>query len=58
MAARAKVVDHLAAFQLALETGLTTYDASYLLLARSLKISLVELQRAQGWTLWPGAFPI
>jgi len=34
-------VDHEAVLRLALETGLTTYDASYLHLARSLGIPLV-----------------
>ena len=42
-------VDHLAVLKLALKEGLTTYDASYLYLARTLKIPLVtfneELQR-------------
>ena len=33
-------VDHEAALRLALETGLTTYDASYLSLARSLGVPL------------------
>ena len=34
-------VDHGAVLRLALDTGLTTYDASYLYLARSLDIPLV-----------------
>jgi predicted nucleic acid-binding protein len=34
-------VDHEVALRLALETGLTTYDASYLMLARSLGVPLV-----------------
>ena len=34
-------VDHSAVVGLALETGLTTYDASYLYVARSLEIPLV-----------------
>jgi len=34
-------VDHLAALRLALETGLSTYDASYLYLARALGLSLI-----------------
>lgn len=42
-------VDHLAVLKLALKEGLTTYDAAYLYLARTLKIPLVtfdeELQR-------------
>lgn len=45
-------VDHLAALELALEVGLTTYDASYLSLARALGVPLAtfdeQLQRAQG----------
>lgn len=36
-------VDHHAALQLALETGLTGYDASYLWLARLLNAELVTL---------------
>ena len=43
-------VDHEAALRLALETGLTTYDASYLSLARSLGVPLItfdaQLQKA------------
>jgi len=42
-------MDHLAVLKLALKEGLTTYDAAYLYLARTLKIPLVtfdeELQR-------------
>ena len=34
-------VDHLEVLRLALETGLTTYDASYLYLARSLSVPLL-----------------
>jgi predicted nucleic acid-binding protein len=34
-------VDHESALHLSLETGLTTYDASYLALARALGVSLV-----------------
>ena len=34
-------VDHQAVLALALETGLTTYDASYLYVARSLGVTLV-----------------
>jgi len=33
--------DHAAVLQLALDTGLTTYDASYLYLARSLGVPLL-----------------
>jgi predicted nucleic acid-binding protein len=43
-------VDHEAVLSLALDTGLTTYDASYLWLARALNADLVtldqQLQRA------------
>ena len=38
-------VDHLTVLRLALETGLTTYDASYLYLARVLGASLVTFDR-------------
>jgi len=42
--------DHAAVVELALETGLTTYDASYLHLSRSLEVPLVtfdeKLRRA------------
>jgi predicted nucleic acid-binding protein len=38
-------VDHHAVVELALRTGLTTYDASYLWLARDLAIELVTLDR-------------
>lgn len=34
-------VDHVVVLRLALETGLTTYDASYLYLARTLGLALV-----------------
>jgi predicted nucleic acid-binding protein len=34
-------VDHTAVMQLAIETGLTTYDASYLYVARTIKADLV-----------------
>lgn len=34
-------VDHVVVLRLALETGLTTYDASYLYLARTLDLALV-----------------
>jgi predicted nucleic acid-binding protein len=34
-------VDHLAVLRLALETGLTTYDAAYLWLARAMSVPLV-----------------
>lgn len=38
-------VDHQAVVELALQTGLTAYDASYLWLARDLSIELVTLDR-------------
>jgi predicted nucleic acid-binding protein len=38
-------VDHLAVLALALETGLSTYDATYLHVARSLEIPLVTFDR-------------
>jgi predicted nucleic acid-binding protein len=38
-------VDHWAAVNVAYETGLTTYDASYLWLARHLQGELVTLDR-------------
>ena len=38
-------VDHSAVLDLALETGLTGYDASYLWLARQLGVPLVTLDR-------------
>ena len=38
-------VDHLAALRLALDAGITTYDASYLYLARALSIPLVAFDR-------------
>lgn len=38
-------VDHNAVVRLALTTGLTTYDASYLYLARTLGIPLVTFDR-------------
>ena len=38
-------VDHLAVLELALETGLTAYDASYLHLARTLGLPLVTFDR-------------
>jgi len=38
-------VDHAAVLDLAPRTGLTAYDASYLLLARSLSVELVTLDR-------------
>jgi predicted nucleic acid-binding protein len=41
-------VDHVLVLRLALETGLTTYDATYLQLARSLGLDLVTFdQRLQ-----------
>ncbi|MCH8106902.1 MAG: type II toxin-antitoxin system VapC family toxin [Chloroflexi bacterium] len=48
-------VDHIAVLALALETGLTTYDASYLYLARTLGIPLVTFdQRLQAAVSGPG----
>ena len=41
-------VDHPAVLALALEAGLTTYDAAYLWLARSLGASLVTLDAGLG----------
>lgn len=41
-------VDHDAVVDLALETGLTAYDASYLWLARQFAADLVTLDRALG----------
>ena len=45
-------VDHVAVLRLALDTGLTTYDASYLYVARTLALPLVtfdgRLRRASG----------
>jgi predicted nucleic acid-binding protein len=38
-------VDHKAVVDLALQTGLTTYDASYLWLAKDLGVVLVTLDR-------------
>ncbi|WP_254065926.1 type II toxin-antitoxin system VapC family toxin [Acidisoma sp. L85] len=38
-------LDHGAVLELASETGLTAYDASYLWLARQLKAELVTLDR-------------
>jgi predicted nucleic acid-binding protein len=38
-------IDHGAVLDLASETGLTAYDASYLWLARQLKAELVTLER-------------
>ena len=38
-------VDHLAVLELALLTGLTTYDASYLYLARTLGLPLVTFDQ-------------
>ena len=40
------VVDHSGIVELALETGLTAYDASYLWLARRLGAEVVTLDRA------------
>lgn len=39
-------VDHAIIVELALETGLTAYDASYLWLARHLRVELVTLDQA------------
>lgn len=48
-------VDHEAALHLALETDLTTYDASYLHLARSLGVPLLTFdQRLQEEAAHPG----
>jgi predicted nucleic acid-binding protein len=38
-------VDHIAVFRLSLGTGLTTYDASYLHIARALGIPLVTFDQ-------------
>jgi predicted nucleic acid-binding protein len=38
-------VDHVAVVNLALDTGLSTYDASYLYLARHLSVPLVTFDR-------------
>ena len=38
-------VDHIRVLELALETGLTTYDASYLYLARTLGVPLVTFDQ-------------
>ncbi|MGY4707421.1 type II toxin-antitoxin system VapC family toxin [Candidatus Bipolaricaulota sp. J31] len=44
-------VDHVEVLRLALDTGLTTYDASYLYLARSLGLPLVTFdERLAAWT--------
>ena len=42
---RWREVDHLAVLELALGTGLTTYDASYLYLARTLGLPLVTFEQ-------------
>lgn len=41
-------VDHLGALEVALKSGLTAYDASYLWLARQLRAELVTLDEALG----------
>jgi predicted nucleic acid-binding protein len=41
-------VDHVAALRLALSEGVTTYDASYLFLARSLGVPLVTFDERLG----------
>jgi predicted nucleic acid-binding protein len=41
-------VDHLGALELALDSGLTAYDASYLWLARQLGAELVTLDKELG----------
>ncbi len=42
-------VDHLAAVELSLDTGLTTYDATYLYLARAMGVPLVTFdERLEG----------
>lgn len=38
-------IDHDAVASLALETGLTAYDASYLWLAKQLRVELVTLDK-------------
>jgi predicted nucleic acid-binding protein len=38
-------VDHARVLELGLETGLTAYDASYLILARQLQVELVTLDK-------------
>jgi len=44
-------VDHLAAVELSLQTGLTTYDATYLHLARAMGVPLVTFDErlARAW---------
>lgn len=43
-------VDHVEVLRLALDTGLTTYDASYLYLARSLGLPLITFdERLAAW---------
>ena len=42
---RWREVDHIRVLELALETGLTTYDASYLYLARTLGLPLVTFDQ-------------
>jgi predicted nucleic acid-binding protein len=41
-------VDHVGALELALDSGLTVYDASYLWLARQLGAELVTLDKELG----------
>jgi predicted nucleic acid-binding protein len=44
-AIRALTIDHAAVVRLAAETGLSSYDASYLWLARDLGVGLITLDR-------------
>lgn len=43
-------VDHISVLELALKTGLTTYDANYLHLAQLLEAELVTLDKQLGRT--------
>ena len=47
-------VDHSAILKLALQTGLTAYDASYLWLARNLNCDLVTLDKRLSRAFAPG----